>query len=75
MPTHLVQNCSYDQVMRQPPLGNQVLLTNFFGLATTRVDVKERQMKELTLKARSGNNEAATQLLNLWSKGLEGVNA
>ncbi len=54
---------------------DQVLLTDFFGLATTRVGVKERQMKELTLKARSGSNEAATELLSLWSKGLEGVKA
>lgn len=52
---------------------DQVLLTDFFGLETTRVDVKDRQMKELTLKARSGDDKAAMKLLNIWSKGLEEV--
>ncbi len=52
---------------------DQVLLTDFFGMESTRVDVKDRQMKELTLKARSGDDKAAMKLLNVWSKGLEEV--
>lgn len=52
---------------------DQVLLTDFFGMESTRVDVKDRQMKELTLKARSGDDKAAMKLLNIWSKGLEEV--
>ena len=52
---------------------DQVLLTDFFGLESTRVGVKDRKMKTLTLKARSGDDRAAEQLLRVWSKGLEGV--
>jgi hypothetical protein len=50
---------------------DQVLLTDFFGLDTTRTGVKETRMKKLTLAARAGSKAAADDLLKEWSKGLE----
>lgn len=50
---------------------DQVLLTDFFGLDTTRAAPKESRLKTLTLAARSGNKAAADELLKEWSKGLE----
>ena len=50
---------------------DQVLLTDFFGMATTRAPGKKRQLKELSLKARDGDTEAAKQILMEMSKGLE----
>lgn len=52
---------------------DQVLLTDFFGMESTRAGVKDRRMKELTLRARSGDNDAAEDLVRVWSKGLEGT--
>lgn len=48
---------------------DQILLTDFFGLHSTRVDSKDQKLKELTLKASEGDQEAAMQLLELMSKG------
>jgi len=48
---------------------DQILLTDYFGLATTRTDETAQQLKELTLKARSGDSEAALQLLQLLGNG------
>lgn len=50
---------------------DQVLLTDFFGLASTRAPGKSRALKELTLQARSGDAEAAKQLLDEMTQGVE----
>jgi predicted ATP-binding protein involved in virulence len=50
---------------------DQVLLTDFFGLESTRAIGKSRKLKELTLKAREGDTEAANQLLEQMSRGME----
>ncbi len=50
---------------------DQVLLTDFFGLQSTRAPGKKRTLKELTLKARSGDDAAAKQLLREMSQGVE----
>jgi predicted ATP-binding protein involved in virulence len=50
---------------------DQVLLTEFFGLGSTRVASKKRRLKELTLQAREGDTEAAKKLLDEMSRGLE----
>jgi hypothetical protein len=50
---------------------DQVLLTDFFGLESTRAPEKTRALKELTLKAREGDSEAAKQLLEQMSRGME----
>ena len=52
---------------------DQVLLTDFFGMDTTRVGVKDKMMKDLTLKARGGDNKSAQELIKVWSIGLEGL--
>src|SRR5262249_30633759 len=43
---------------------DQVLLTDFFGLESTRAPGKKRQLKDLTLQAREGDSEAAKKLLD-----------
>ncbi|MGB7510856.1 MAG: AAA family ATPase [Pelodictyon phaeoclathratiforme] len=50
---------------------DQILLTEFFGLDSTRAPGKKRTLKELTLKARGGDTEAAKQLLEQMSRGVE----
>jgi predicted ATP-binding protein involved in virulence len=50
---------------------DQVLLTDFFGLQSTRAPSKRRQLKELTLKARDGDPEAAKAVLEQMSRGSE----
>lgn len=50
---------------------DQVLLTDFFGLGTTRAAGPKRAIKELSLKARYGDTEAAKQLLAQMSRGME----
>ena len=52
---------------------DQVLLTDFFGMDSTRAPGKKRTLKELTLKARKGDNEAAKELLEQMSLGVEAV--
>jgi hypothetical protein len=52
---------------------DQVLLTDFFGLESTRAPSKKRALKELTLKAREGDPEAAKRLLEQMSRGMEAV--
>lgn len=51
---------------------DQILLTDFFGLASTRAASKGRSLKELTLRARDGDTEAAKELLVQMSSGSEG---
>ena len=50
---------------------DQVLLTEFFGLGSTRAPGKNRRLKELGLKARHGDPEAAEKLLHEMSRGTE----
>ncbi len=52
---------------------DQVLLTDFFGMDSTRALGKKRTLKELTLKARKGDTEAAKELLEQMSCGVEAV--
>ncbi len=42
---------------------DQVLLTDFFGMESTRVPGKQKRLKRLTLRAREGNLAAANQLM------------
>ena len=42
---------------------DQILLTDLFGLQSTRSDSETRRMRQLLAKARDGDDEAATQLL------------
>jgi predicted ATP-binding protein involved in virulence len=52
---------------------DQVLLTDFFGLESTRAAGKSRQLKNLTLRARDGDAEAAKKILAEMSGGTEVV--
>lgn len=50
---------------------DQVLLTDFFGLESTRAGSKSQQLKDLSLKASEGDATAARQLLAQMSQGTE----
>lgn len=50
---------------------DQILLTNFFGMRSTRSSVKESQLQKLTEKAREGDVTSAKELLRELSKGME----
>ena len=50
---------------------DQVLLTNLFGLTSTRARSKDRQLDDLTRRARSGDTDAARQLIEAMATGLE----
>lgn len=50
---------------------DQILLTNFFDMRTTRVPAKETQLKKLTEKAREGDVKAAKELMAELRKGME----
>ncbi len=50
---------------------DQILLTEFFGLESTRAPGKKRKLKDLTIKARSGDPTAAAELLDQMSRGME----
>lgn len=50
---------------------DQVLLTTHFGLTSTRAQGRDRQLKELSMKARLGDPDAAEQLLAQMSQGTE----
>jgi hypothetical protein len=52
---------------------DQILLTDFFGLSSTRAPGKKRLLKELSLKARDGDTEAAKRILTEMSSGMEGL--
>jgi predicted ATP-dependent endonuclease of OLD family len=49
---------------------DQVLLSDYFGLTTTRATLKQKRITNLTRKARSGDREAAKQLLKELTKGV-----
>ncbi|MGK7911153.1 MAG: AAA family ATPase [Synechococcus sp.] len=50
---------------------DQVLLTDYFGLKSTRTSNQAKKLKALTLKARTGDPEAALELLQQMSRGEE----
>lgn len=50
---------------------DQVLLTDFFGMKSTRAGAKDTQLRNLALKARHGDAAAARQFLEQMSRGLE----
>lgn len=52
---------------------DQILLTDFFGLESTRAPGPLRRMKEVALKARAGDDAAADELLRLMSRGSEEI--
>jgi len=52
---------------------DQILLSDYFGLSSTRVSTKQRRINNLTLKARSGDHEAAKKLLSEMTKGMEEI--
>jgi AAA domain, putative AbiEii toxin, Type IV TA system len=51
---------------------DQVLLTDFFGMDSTRASSKQMRLKELTLEARNGSLDAANELVKEMSRGAEG---
>lgn len=52
---------------------DQILLTDFFGMTSTRAPGKKRTLKALSLKARDGDTEAAKQILEEMSSGMESL--
>lgn len=50
---------------------DQILLTEFFGMQSTRVKAKETQLQKLTKKARTGDVSAAKDLIKALTKGME----
>jgi hypothetical protein len=54
---------------------DQVLLTAFFDMVSTRAEGKQTRLKELTLKARGGDLAAAKELMDQMSRGMEGESA
>ena len=50
---------------------DQVLLSEFFGLRTTRAESKTRQLDELTLKASLRDDRAAELLISKMATGME----
>jgi hypothetical protein len=52
---------------------DQVLLSRFFGLSTTRASEKASKLDALTLKARGGDDDAARRLIAELAKGIEDV--
>lgn len=52
---------------------DQVLLTGFFGLESTRAPGKKRRLKDLSLQAREGDIEASKKILQEMSSGMEAL--
>ena len=50
---------------------DQILLTGFFGLRTTRAAAKTKQLNRLTQRARGGDSEAAKELIAQLARGTE----
>ena len=50
---------------------DQVLLTEFFGLSTTRTATKENELNRLSMRARHGDKKAAIALVQAMSRGAE----
>lgn len=53
---------------------DQVLLTDFFGLESTRARGSTRRLKQLSLDASKGSIEAAAEMLKVMSEGTETSN-
>ncbi len=51
---------------------DQILLTDFFGLSTTRAPGKVSELDELRRRARHGDQEAARNIILAMSRGTEG---
>jgi len=52
---------------------DQLLLTDLFGLRSTRAPSKEARLKALTLRAREGDDQAPLELLREMSAGSEAL--
>ena len=52
---------------------DQVLLTDFFGMESTRAPGKNCALKDLSLQARDGDTAAAKKILDEMSRGTEGT--
>jgi hypothetical protein len=50
---------------------DQILVSDLFGLESTRAEPKRARLHELTIRARRGDDEAAKQLISEMAKGLE----
>jgi hypothetical protein len=50
---------------------DQVLISDFFGLTTTRAESKVRQLDKLTLQAALGDDLAAERLISEMAEGME----
>lgn len=50
---------------------DQVLLSDYFGLSTTRAPARQKRIDSLTTRARSGDSEAAKELLREMTMGME----
>ena len=50
---------------------DQVLLTDFFGMESTRAPGKRKALKDLSFKARQGDTTAAKKILEEMSRGME----
>ena len=50
---------------------DQVLISDFFGLKTTRAESKARRLDDLTLQAALGDDRAAERLISEMAEGLE----
>ena len=58
--------------IEQPIAGldaDQILLTDLFGMSTTRSEKSNTRLKALSLKASEGDTKAALELMELMSKG------
>jgi hypothetical protein len=51
---------------------DQVLVSDFFGLSSTRAGLKRSRLQSLTIRARNGDDEAARQLISELANGTEG---
>ena len=50
---------------------DQILVSDLFGLQSTRADAKRDELHDLTIQARRGDDEAAKRLISAMAKGLE----
>jgi predicted ATPase len=50
---------------------DQILITPFFGLQSSRVDERATRLKDLSTRASEGDSKAASQLLREMSRGME----
>jgi hypothetical protein len=50
---------------------DQILVSSLFGLESTRAEPKRKQLRDLTIRARRGDDKAAKQLISEMAKGLE----